>query len=279
MSIITKKIDFNKALRIFPIHACNYNCKYCTVYYQYNTPLRWKEFAMLDADTWVKSINKIEWHDWVIISGGEPGIYPDIKKLCDKLDCRNIVLYSNCSKEAIKNLETLEKSIYIYASFHIKAEQKRWNGKIGNIEIDGFECFKNWCDRVNSLADSGHSISQPHVPNDGTFEIEFLPSWLMRTRIEGTKEQTGSGYYSPYAIENRVLSKKTKTVLCSTKQPVIAQDGSIWNCQAKMWSKRGEPLGNIIDFDWNLKSWISCNEYGNCHCCSQSKKVRSLNEA
>ncbi len=278
-----KTINFKKAVRIFPIHACNYSCNYCTAFHQYNTPLKWKEYSLLPANTWVEAINKMTWLEWVVISGGEPGLYPGIGELCDGLNCRGIVLYSNCSERAVKGLESLEKPIFIYCSFNIKQEIERWGArqhnhtKSSNLRVDGLDVFQDWVSRVRRLALNGHSISQPHVPDDGTMEINFLPKWMMKTRLEGDPEQTGDKFYSPYAPFDRVHSTELKSVMCSTEQVVVMQDGSIHNCQGHAWTKRVVPMGNIIDFNWEeLPEFYPCDWYGACHACSRGKDVKFL---
>lgn len=268
-------IDFKKALRIFPFHACNYNCSYCTAFHQYNTPLKWKEYDLLPAEKWVEAINKMDWLEWIVISGGEPGLYPGIAELCDGLKCRKIVLYSNCSPKAVEGLMKLKTPIFIYSSFNIQQEIKRWKGKVSNVRSDGLEVFKDWVSRVKKLALNGHSISQPHIPDDGTLEIKFLPNWMMKTRIEGDPDQTGDGFHSPYASFERVHGLDLISVLCSTEQVVVMQDGSIHNCQGHAWTKRVEPIGNIVDYNWDdLPEWIGCDWYGACHACSRGKEVK-----
>ena len=67
--------------------------------------------------------------------------------------------------------------------------------------------------------------------------------------------------------------------MCATDQFVIAQDGTIWNCQAKMWSKRGKPMGHIRDIKpRDIPKEILCHEFGACHTCSQGKIARKLTE-
>lgn len=274
-----RTINFKKAIRIFPIHACNYDCHYCTAFHQYNTALKWKEYSLLPANAWVEAVNKLDWLEWVVISGGEPGLYPGIAELCDNLKCRSIVLYSNCSERAVIGLEKLKKPIYIYASFNIQQEIKRWKGKVDNLQSDGITVFNDWLTRLKRLALNGHSISQPHVPDDGTFEIDFLPKWLMRTRLEGDPDQTGDGFYSPYAPIERVHGFDLKSVQCSTEQVVVMQDGSIHNCQGHAWTKRVVPMGNIIDFNWSeMPKFYDCDWYGACHACSRGKDVKFKDE-
>jgi organic radical activating enzyme len=256
-------------LRIFPIHFCNYACEYCTVYTRLNTELKWKEFDLLDGDSWATALNRLgPMYKYLVVSGGEPTLHPDFVQIFNDYEHRNAVVYSNCSQKAVDKFVQLNEPIMIYASYHVKEERKRSE-----------EPFLSWAKRLQKLQDAGHNLQTPHVPDDGDAEIARLPDWMLATRVEGSVGTLDGGFYSPYVDSTRVFSEELKTVMCTTDQFVIAQDGSVWNCQAKMWSKRGEPLGYIWDLEPDeLPDEILCHEFGACHTCSQDKMARNLTE-
>jgi len=265
-------------LRIFPFHHCNYTCSYCTVYNTLNTPLKWQNFELLDGKTWATVLKRIgHLYKYVIVSGGEPTLHPDFVQIFNDYTWDNTVVYSNCSRKAIDKFLKLESRIMIYASFHIKEERKLSD-----------KPFLAWQGRLMELQELGHKIQTPHVPDDGDEEIKDLPKWLLPTRMEGDVETSDGGFFSPHIDSSRIFAKELKTVMCATDQFVVAQDGTMWNCQAKMWSKRGEPMGHIRDFDpegklrrktkFNIEKEILCHEFGACHTCSQGKIARKLTE-
>jgi len=255
-------------LRIFPIHHCNYSCNYCTVYNQLNTPLKWKEFELMPGEEWIRALNRIGYlYKWVIVSGGEPTLHPDFVQIFNEYTLDNAVIYSNCSGKAVDKFLKLERPVMIYASFHVKEERKHSKAP-----------FQDWSNRVSALRELGHNIQTPHVPDDGDPDIEDLPEDILKTQIEGGTDTSDGTFFSPYADSTRVFATELKTVMCATDQFVVAQDGTIWNCQAKMWSKRGKPMGHIRDIKPKLiPKEILCHEFGACHTCSQGKIARKLN--
>jgi hypothetical protein len=207
-------------------------------------------------------------YKYLVVSGGEPTLHPDFVQIFNDYEHRNAVVYSNCSQKAVDKFVQLNEPIMIYASYHVKEERKRSE-----------EPFLSWAKRLQKLQDAGHNLQTPHVPDDGDAEIARLPDWMLATRVEGSVGTLDGGFYSPYVDSTRVFSEELKTVMCTTDQFVIAQDGSVWNCQAKMWSKRGEPLGYIWDLEPDeLPDEILCHEFGACHTCSQDKMARNLTE-
>lgn len=271
-----KKIKYD-TLRIFPYLLCNYKCKYCTAYTQFNTPFRYKEYELMTAQKWLEILNNKNIYELfsasyqIIISGGEPTLWKDFKILCDGLEYRNIVIYSNISKTAYNKLCSLEKPVKIYPSFHHKEEMK--HGHYDNIH----EAYRAWYRRLLDLKLCGHKIYIVHCPDDGSKEIHELSSWILKTKIEG---DWNGEFYSPYLMECRVKSKEYRKVKCHTQHFNIAPDGSIYNCQAGLWSKREDMvIGNAKTINWaEFPEFVECNWCGACHPCAQQKAIIDMND-
>ena len=262
-------------LRIFPYLLCCYRCSYCSAYTQFNTELRYKEFKTLPAQIWIDALNRQEMFQLfepnyqIVVSGGEPTLWKEFKEFCDGMKYRNMVIYSNISKQAYNKLCGLEKPVKLYPSFHAKEEMRL------SKHSDIHEAYKAWYRRVLDLKLCGHKIYMVHCPDDGLPAIQELGSYVLKTRIEGIYK---GEFYSPYVNECRVRSKEMKTVQCHTQHFCVAPDGDIYNCQANLWSKReGTVIANIQDVNWSeFPEFINCDWCGACHACAQQKAILDL---
>lgn len=258
-------------LRILPFMLCNYRCNYCTANTRYNTPIRANEYTTLPAQAWLDALNNPKIYDLfcenfqIIISGGEPTLYKGFKELCDGLENRNIMVYSNISKQAYNAFCSLTKSVKLYPSYHSQQE----------MNLNKKEAFRAWYRRLLDIRRLGHLCSVTHSPDDGSKEVQELSSWILKTKIEGIWDDE---FYSPYVNECRVRSTELKTVKCHTQHFCVASDGDIYNCQASLWSKdEKNRLGNIQTIDWStFPDWFVCDRCGNCHPCSQQKAILTL---
>jgi len=160
----------------------------------------------------------------------------------------------------------LKNPITIHASLHAAVEMR----------IHGPDFVAKWAARCVALKDRGHTINTPHIPDDGSDATMSVDPRIRRVRMEGTGKNTLDGkFYSPVIDADRCEADKTWTVFCPTEQFAVAPDGSIYNCQAKLWSQRGEPMGNIQTYDQDeIGDFIECSECGHCHPCCPKKDVR-----
>jgi len=231
-------------LRIFPFLKCNFSCSYCTAFNQYNKPINLKR-DIIPAQDWLNAINVKDLYDTfddnfrIVISGGEPGLYKELAKLCDGIQHKNVYVYSNISRQVFPRLMTIKKQVIFYPSFHALQEKKNGSN------------YKEWFQRVYELKKNGHKIMMPHSPDDGNLGSLLV----MKTKIEDEK-------FSPYVNECRINSKELRKVECFTQQFVVDSAGEIFNCQSLLWNgNKKYSMGNIENVGWkDIAEWYSCDQ-------------------
>jgi len=256
-------------LRIYPTTLCNYKCEYCTAYITYNRHLNYKNYKTITAQQWVDSIIRLRKEsDYfsddfnILVSGGEPTLYKEFNQMIDGLieNDFKVVVYTNMSEFAYKKIKQLKCKVKLYPSFHIKQEKN----------------FHTWLARVLDVKQLGHNTGTIHSPNDGDPVLDDLPKWVLKTSIEGFWD--AGIYHSPYVNRCRIEGKNLREVMCSTLQFIVGPDGSIFNCQAGLWSQEDSlRYGNILTIDWKtFPRWVECRTCGACHICSQGKVIAEL---
>ena len=129
---------------------CNYRCSYCYVSKMRNHG--GQRGHGVDTDIAAFKKNKINWKT-ILMSGGEPFIYPDYVELCKKLtDFSNIEINTNCSTPNIYDFaDTIdpEKVNEIHVSLHIEQrKQKHWQLLADKIHYLEERKFPVWVSEV-----------------------------------------------------------------------------------------------------------------------------------
>jgi len=221
-------------IMFFPLLECNYSCTYCL----------WKKFTPPELKStchpytdWIRIFGEMP-PLTVIITGGEPLIYPDIVPLIDNFPKKHLIssLVTNLSVNIDKLLVLRKKEFRIMASFHPSMTTKeaflenlltlRKNG-FPSVTVNFVACpsylkeiprLKEYFEGSNRFYFRVDTYKDPYY-NYSAEELGLIREYKMRGII--AKDRTESYDFSDSSLK-----------LCKggTRYIIIVQNGNIYSC-------------------------------------------------
>ena len=261
---------------VFLTDKCHLHCSYCITrqgggtygLHLINKP----KIEHLEPDQWVNNLNRLQLPDDVPITlqGGEPFLYMGIWHILENIRHKVDILTAlppYLKPEHFRGLRTL-----------------RWNKRDApypTIRVSyhhGQHSFDDLIQRVAALKDiiniGVFALGPPiHSIDQMKWMAEIADIWGVEFR---TKEFLGEyrgefhgTYKYPEACRGKLLHK---TVECRNTVAVIGPDGSIYRCHSDLYNNR-EPLGNILDDEFEFPDFLPCQYYGCCNPCDVKLKT------
>jgi len=243
---------FDGYVRIYPTLACNLRCDYC-VNRHYPSAYRGDEYPLLPAAQWAEALNRIGRN--VIITGGEPFLYPGIDVLLNSLrEELKVKIYTNFAvKKTLDIMERVERPVVFLGSYHpVSGPPDDFIRTINNLRETG------------KFSGTIHTI-EAACPKDELLEMKE------RFRQDGWDLQLDRDQRILFPGAQMNFRKKVE---CRRRIILVAPDGNRYQCVSKML-RRKEPLGNIFDRDPEPEEMaVICAEYGCCAPCDGLGETR-----
>ncbi|TAL13847.1 radical SAM protein [Patescibacteria group bacterium] len=244
--------------RVYPVLRCNLACPYCSDGKAYDqSDMGYKE---LTAARWIAIIDSIP-GDAVIFTGGEPTLYRDLSEIINRIKKRDVRVYTNLVFNVEKFLNSLEKPVTFFTSFHpcnpsVTVEK--------NLKAVRTLLAHPMCKAISSH----HLILDPA---NGT--KEDFSRWKKMFKKEGVNLLLYGNQYDVNANSPDACAHQSRNkVRCSMDRIFLAPDGRRFICVSKM--VRNIPDG-AVPLDSKLPS-IVCGEYGMCSPCDEVASVKTL---
>jgi sulfatase maturation enzyme AslB (radical SAM superfamily) len=246
-----------------PNFSCTYNCSYCIQSFgiqggRHSLPKIKEE---VDPNIFLK-LNKLEGIfsskiKQLLIQGGEPLLYKSLPYLIEKLTpFRKIIIISNLSLDLEPYIDLKkklkDKELKFIASYHYEfSDIDDFSNKVvrlNNAEMLERCCFVdiNW-NRSISLMD------------------KFLEMGIKSEPYKFIGKRDNKIY--PVKAQAACLYQDRTEVQCLSTMVLIAPDGNIYNCHAKMYRGSGA-ICSIEEFPEKFKvGYLYCGQYGHCQPC------------
>ncbi|MFA5856477.1 MAG: radical SAM protein [Candidatus Pacearchaeota archaeon] len=290
-----KNLDINFQID----HFCNYDCHYCQIP-SFDKKNKNKHISPEIIKEFFKNIYESN----IILSGGEPFLFPEFLNICQLLikNNNNIVIYTNLSSDLIfefANKLDPKKVSNIRASLHL-TELKKFNSKDKFIERynylikKGFHVevpivmwppiFKNFENIYKEFVSYGIYLiplsffgkykEKDYPENYTKKELETIKKYF-----EKTNKHFKGNYSNPTEISKSKISYKGNLCLTGIKFIAIFPDGTIRRCYTDE-----ESLGNLKDNKLKLFSkvmlctseYCTCPGVGNFYCLNKNKKKENI---
>jgi len=256
---------FDGFIRIFPTLECNLKCDYCTnECHKNNGEDRKGQYVNADFKNWAEALKRLKIP--VVITGGEPSLYPAIIELLNELCGTKIPIkfYTNLvwSKEFMdKWLSEMKNSnVELFISYHTQSlSPEKFLQKILLLRDNN---------RFNGIVhtvltkDNGEAVREAKkVFNEAGVSLMIDDDY-------------------DYLYGESCSQKIRRRVVCRKKIIIIAPDGNRYQCISKM-VRRVQPLGTVFNSDCqNLESQVVsiCDDYGFCANCDTAfaAKIKKL---
>jgi MoaA/NifB/PqqE/SkfB family radical SAM enzyme len=251
-------------VRIYPTLKCNLRCTYCAnECHKNNGEDKKGEYEEVDFRIWADALKKIG-HP-IIITGGEPTLYPQLIELLNALSSSKLMvkLYTNLvwSREFTNKFITKMKNenVTLFVSYHSLVSPQKFAETILLLKNN------------NKFMGTIHTILQEENADRVNTAIKLFENSGISVY---TDENLDYEYYEAVSQTNR------RKVKCSKKIFIIAPDGNRYQCVSKMLRKK-EPLENIFNEkckELNPQITSICYDYGACANCDMlgNTKIKKL---
>lgn len=254
-------------------YSCNYDCSYCVQGFGLGEGRNaLPNIRMADPDLFLK-INRLEGIlgskvECLTIQGGEPLLYKHLPYLLKNLRAfKKVIIVSNLA---------LDISPYIILG--------NGAGNIAELKFIGsyhskFSSLDDFLNTASKLKDAGMLEYCDIVDEDWTTSINLMNAFKRRgiplKLYSYVGEKDGAIY--PIKATKACSGKRVQRVLCRSAYVLIAPDGKIYNCHAKMYRDAGA-ICSIEEFPEKFTTgYFPCDEYGLCQPCQisgiQIKKI------
>ena len=247
---------------IFVTLACDYDCDYCVQKFGFSKGRGdIAKFQSASPDKLLE-LNKLEKViegriPRAVITGGEPLLYKGLVQFLEGIRIfKQVCIVSNLSRDVEPVIELGLRRRDIKISF------------IGSYHSE-FADFKTFVDKAKKLKDNGMLDYCDFVDLDYARSIRLLDSFE-RSGIRayaypfvGSKD----GKVFPRRMRKSCDGKTIRTADCLMAAVLVAPDGRVFNCHAKLYKGRGQ-ICSVDDFSEKFKfGYLRCEDYGLCHPC------------
>lgn len=240
-NLYKKLCGFDWRLKLHLTFRCNYKCSYCTI-----PQLEMPKYKELSAKEWYTNINRIK--KTVVLTGGEPTLYPEIYELINNIDKDiSISLFSNLTFDIKEFAKNVKRDVGFYFSFHPEG---------GDL--------KEFEDKILEMKSHKHlSKFSVHSPLRRKIVKEWKPKFN-QLRKRGVDIRIDQNFND---IKRKLSSGRGNEVLCERESFLFAPDGSRFMCVKHMMENKYN-VGNISDKEKlipKIQQW--CHLYPDCNVC------------
>jgi organic radical activating enzyme len=245
--------QYDGYIRIYPTLRCNLKCEYCTnECHKSNGEDKMSEYRHVAFGEWANALKRI--NRPVVVTGGEPSIYPGIIELLNELSNKkiNIKFYTNLfwSTEFLNKWvnEMNNQNLELFVSYHPQVPSQKFLERLFFLKERG---------KFSGIV---HTV----LTKENADAVESAKN-LFTSR--GIMLMIDDNY--DYKYPEACMQKARQRVFCKKKNILIAPDGNRYQCVSKMIRMK-EPLENIFNENCTkLDPQIDsiCNDYGYCANC------------
>ena len=235
---------FDGHLRIYPELRCNLRCPYCV---NEEVPGRVKGGSNVPAKDWIAAVNREGRH--VVLTGGEPFLYPDLVGLINGIDpALKVRVYSNFCLDLGERLTGLRRPVHFFLSWHPagRAFRERFLHNIGVVRnAPGLSC-------------EVHSIDAPESEDGLDADLRHFRERGLEVRLDPDQRGfAGSG------------GGPGRSALCRKRIYLIGPDGTRYQCVSRLM-RRDAPMENMLAGPLREEAACSfCPDFGHCAPCDQ----------
>lgn len=245
-----------ETLRLFPTFVCTRRCGYCVV----DTHGKPPQYNLIKSKVYGEFLSTVEGVKLLVISGGEPALYPGLDVLIGEGLARawNVGVYSNCSKQMVDFVKTIEPNdhFFIDCSYHADYE-------------DVHEYAARWMDIwTRGFRITAATIIHPHNADKVYRDIlSFYRLTGHRMLLKPLDGVCRGQWYSDHAEFMSVYGSE-KVGRCFRRDLVVAPDGDIYHCHRYMYTHTDfGVIGSIgVDTPVELKE-LECWNINKCNTC------------
>jgi hypothetical protein len=248
MSVIyERKKGRDNAVRCFLTFNCDSGCPYCSLFVPFLSLERKK--VHIPPDVWAEGINRR--NRPVILTGGEPLLYPELTDLVRLVTTRSIDIHTNLQHSVDGFLKDDIRRVNFLVSLH----------QAGSIE--------EWLDRARALIKAKHRLRGHVVKYGSDWQERASAARALGIHIVSCDDQS------------RAKLPQYPRVLCRSGRYHYGPDGFRYVCTTLMGigSSAGR-LEHISQDDGPEYNEIECNLFGNCTACDiyTEKRVTIIEE-
>ncbi|MCB4791211.1 MAG: radical SAM protein [Elusimicrobia bacterium] len=267
-------------------YKCNYRCPYC--FFEGLWQEVEKRNKYLKTGNWVKAYRKLSDKYGglkLIITGGEPFLYPDFLKMIIELNKFAHVSFDtnlSCSKEDVKTLvqEISPDNFFMGLSYHPSfADLEEFASKATVLKDNGFDIrihYVTYPEQLEGLKVTGDYFLNKGfrftpLPFRGNYKGKNYPAGFSEQERDHINEVIGS-LKSDKDIQwasKQVVQVKSKGQMCAAGQLYIRvdNDGSVYPCSNDYSKSRDKMLlGNIFDENFKLNDSPMLCRQETCPC-------------
>ena len=245
---------------LFVTYTCNYNCSYCSEKISTDNKRLLPKAPSLSAAEFLRinSLRDVLPDRELVIHGGEPLLYPDLRPLLEQLQWpHKIIVVSNLSLDldSLFDFSRLPRNVVFVGSYHPESASR-------DVFLRNVKRLAALRHLMHICAVEGHiSDSDIHFFRQEGFDVVINP-------FVGVLE----GQVFPESMRDcsrgLATGEAARCVRCTSYMLMIDPYGYIWNCHTHMYTNRRErALGNILTHFHIPSSGFFCSDYHYCDPC------------
>lgn len=235
---------FDGWLRIYPTLECNLRCPYCVHLHNQNESVV-AAYRLVSWEQWADFINKAQRH--LIITGGEPFLYPDLVRLINAIEPQlKVKVYTNFSLAVDEFVAKCRRPVTFFASYH---------------PVSG--AVESFLQRIEKVQAHGKFPGAIHMVG-WERQLDFLKKVKEKFARRNWFVYIDEDQYHLSAAARMEFRKKVR---CTRRIFLVAPDGNRYHCVSHML-RRVYSLGNVFRQELGPeKITLTCPDYGYCNPC------------